>query len=63
MLIKDLTKELDSSAMAAIQGARNISPTARMKMLNVPPPRCHPRSTLKARMVSTALVLPPGAAD
>ena len=37
MLIIDLTKELDSSAMAAIQGARNISPIARIMMLRVPP--------------------------
>ncbi len=62
MLIKDLTKELDSSAMAAIQGARNISPTARMKMLTSPP-ALPPTLDPEGPYGINGFVLPPGAAD
>jgi hypothetical protein len=61
MLIKDLTKELDSSAMAAIRGARNISPIARIMMLKALPalpPKLDPEPD-----GSIAFLLPPGAAD
>jgi hypothetical protein len=61
MLIKDLTKELDSSAMAAIRGARNISIGARIMMLKAP---LAPSPVLDPEPDgSIAFLLPPGSAD
>ncbi len=64
LTIKDmpLNEELDSNDMAAIQGARNISPIARLKLqtsLPAQPPTLDPEGPYGFN----GFVLPPGAAD
>ena len=61
MLIKDLSKELDSSAMAAIQGGRNIAPGVRLRNAMSPalPPMLDPIGPYGIN----GFVLPEGAID
>jgi hypothetical protein len=59
MLIKDLSKELDSSAMAAIQGGRPIAPGLRYRTLTPLPGLVDPIGPYG----TNGFVLPEGAAD